>query len=41
MNGIDELLQRNWTRIVFVEYLENSIGEKRLKMFWKKKKNKK
>lgn len=32
MNGIDELLQRNRTGIVFVEYLEHTVREKWLQI---------
>lgn len=32
MNGIDELLQRNRTGIVFVEYLEYTVREKWLQI---------
>lgn len=28
MHGIDEFLQWNWARIVFVEYLKYAFGEK-------------
>lgn len=39
MNGIDELLQRYWAGIVFVEYLKDAIREERLqtlntRTFW-------
>lgn len=31
MNGIDEFLQRNRSRVVDVEYLENPVGEEWLR----------